>query len=203
MTTTLLQTETLEREQEESTTASITSNKMTRKFPGHPFIIARPVHSIAQSLPKEDSIDVDAERYYLSLPLAYSANIPVLSQPYEIGTIEEQPKELSSDDIAVHDLARSIAGNNFDVVKFLPTVRRGKFTFILGNSFSDHFPRPQPKLQNLESDLEEESHCRGVFPLSNSTKVIFSEIIEIKVDKLPSWKPNIVIDSYRLEDDSE
>ncbi|NET60302.1 MAG: hypothetical protein F6K47_30415 [Symploca sp. SIO2E6] len=69
-------------------------------------------------------------------------------------TIEEQPKEFDTDDIAAHKLS---------------------------------------KIQDFETD-EEEPIWRGVFTISHSTKVLFSKEIDLKVDKLPTWKPHIVID---------
>lgn len=50
---------------------------------------------------------------------------------------------------------------------------------------------------------EEEPIWRGIFPLSKSSEVLFEKDVEYQLDKLPSWKPHIVIDSYRLEDDEE
>jgi len=83
--------------------------------------------------------------------------------PYQPRTIEEQPEEFDTDDIAVHT--------------------------------SSH-------LQDFETD-EEEPIWRSVFTLSRSPKVLFSKEINLKVDKLPTWKPHIVIDSYCLEDEDE
>lgn len=201
MATILSQSETLEQEQEEFTTVSTTfNNREGQKFPARPIAIIRSVPSVAQTSAKD--IDTDTKSYYLSPRLIGFASIFLPPQPYEIRTIEEQSKELRSDDIAVHDLTRSIDGQNVSFVQPLSSVKRGKFLSSLALSLPAHLPQPKSKLQNSELG-EEQSSWRGVFPLSNSAKVLFSEIIEIKVDELPVWKPNIVIESYRLEDDDE
>ncbi|NER99373.1 MAG: hypothetical protein F6J86_37085 [Symploca sp. SIO1B1] len=83
--------------------------------------------------------------------------------PYQARTIEEQPEEFDTDDIAVHTLSN---------------------------------------LQDFETD-EEEPIWRGVFTVSRSPKVLFSKEIDLKVNKLPTWKAHVVIDSYRLEDEDE
>jgi hypothetical protein len=48
---------------------------------------------------------------------------------------------------------------------------------------------------------DEEPFWRGIFVPSHQPEVIFSKKIEVKVDELATWKPNIVIDADRLEDD--
>lgn len=200
MATILSQSETFEQEQEEFATVSTTfNNREEQKFPGRPIAIVRSVRSIAQTSAKD--IDTDAKSYYLSPRLTGFASVFLPPQPYELRTIEEQSKELRSDDIAVHDRTRSIAGQNVGFVQPLSSTRRGRFLSSL-RSFSAHLPQPQSKLQDSELG-EEQSSWRGVFPLLNSTKVLFSENIEIKVNELPAWKPNVVIDSYRLEDNDE
>lgn len=52
-------------------------------------------------------------------------------------------------------------------------------------------------------EIPEEPSLEEVFPVLQSPKILFSGVIEIKVDELPRWKPNIVIDDYHLEDDDE
>jgi hypothetical protein len=61
----------------------------------------------------------------------------------------------------------------------------------------------EPTCKSNEDEGEQEDICRGVFPLTNSVKTIFSEDIEIKIKELPSWKPNIVVNVYHFEDDDE
>jgi len=63
--------------------------------------------------------------------------------------------------------------------------------------------RNEPTYESNEDEGEQEDICRGVFPLRNSVKTIFSEDIEIKTKELPSWKPNIVVNAYHFEDDDE
>lgn len=197
----VLQSEVFEQEQEEFSTASTTFNNRTaQKFPNRPIAIVRSVLSIAQTEAKD--IDPEARSYYLSPRLIDSATIFLPPQPYELRTIEDQSKELRSGDIAVHDLTHSIARQNVSFAQPLSSSRRGRFLSSLLHSSSVHLPQPKSKLQDSELG-EGQAIWRGVFPLSNSTKVLFSENIEIKVDELPVWKPNVVIDSYRLEDDDE
>jgi|GEM_PF-2946000 len=63
--------------------------------------------------------------------------------------------------------------------------------------------RNEPTYKNNKDEDEQEDTWRGVFPLVNSAKTIFSEDVEIKIKELPSWKPNIIVDTYRFEDDDE
>jgi hypothetical protein len=190
-----------EQEQEEFATVSTISNRRAeQKFPGYPIAIIRPIRSIAQ-ISDKDADDTESKSYYISPRYIGSVDIFLPSQPYELRTIEEQSKELKSDDIAVY-VVRSIGRQNVSFVQPLSSVRRGRFLSSLLHSFSAHFPQSKSKLQDSELD-EEQLSWRGVFPLSNSTKILFAENVEIKVDELPTWKPNVVIDSYRLEDDDE
>ncbi|HAT12708.1 MAG TPA: hypothetical protein DDZ60_05475 [Planktothrix sp. UBA10369] len=117
-------------------------------------------------------------------------------------------RSVRSDDIAVHDLARSIVGQNVGFVQTLASARRGKFLTPSTNPPSKAVPRSQPKFQKLEADAgleadEEEPFWRGVFVVPHQHKVLFRKEIEVKTNKLSTWKPNIIIDSYRLEDDDE
>ena len=202
MTAILSQSEVFEQEQEEFATVLTTfnNNRTAREFPGRPIAIVRSVPSIAQTSAKE--IDSDAKSYYLSPRRIDSASIFLPPQPYELRTIEEQSKELRADDIAVHELTHSIVRGNISFSQPLSSLRRGRFLSSLAHSPSVHLPQPKSKLQDSELG-EGRAIWRGVFPLSSSTKVLFSETLEIKVDELPVWKPNVVIDSYRLEDDDE
>jgi hypothetical protein len=61
---------------------------------------------------------------------------------------------------------------------------------------------PTPTVQESEDD-EQEPIWRGVFPMSHDSEKIFSQVVEFVVEELPEWKPNIVIDDYRLEEDDE
>lgn len=195
----LSQSEVFEQEQESYATVSTTfSNRTAQKFPDRPIAIVRSVGSIAQT--SAEDIDGDAKSYYLSpRPIDFkSVFLPL--QPYEIRTIEDQSKELRSDDIAVHDLTHSIARQSVSFVQPLLTLKRGRFLSSPAYSSSVHLPKPNLKNSELG---EAQAIWRGIFPLQNSTKVLFSENIEIKVNELPVWKPNVVINSYRIEDDDE
>ena len=200
MDTILSRSETLDRKQEPTTISTTFNNREGKKFPGRPIAIVHSVRSVAQTSVK--NIDPDAKSYYLSLSLTGSSSVVLSPKPYELRTIEGQSEELKSDDIAVHELTQSITSQNVGSAQPLASVRRGKFLSSLARSFPAHLPRSKSKLQDSELG-EEKAIWRGVFPLSNSKKVLFSETFEIKIDELPVWKPNIVIDSYRLEDDDE
>lgn len=202
----LLQNEALERDREEFATVSTTFNKRDfKKFPSRPIAVVRSVRSVAQTSDKDFS--AEAKSYYLSPSFSGFERIFLPSQPYEIRTIEEQSEEQLSDDIAVHELVRSIAGQRVRFVQPLSNVRHGRF-LAPSNPLATGLPRSPSRDQKLEIDAdfetdEEEPFWRGVFALPSSTEVIFSKKIEVKVDELPSWEPHIVIDSYRLEDDDE
>ncbi|AVQ73153.1 hypothetical protein MTo_04006 [Microcystis aeruginosa NIES-1211] len=51
-------------------------------------------------------------------------------------------------------------------------------------------------------DNDDELDCRGVFVVSHQPKILFSEEVNIKSQETPTWKPCVVIDNYRLEDDN-
>jgi hypothetical protein len=55
--------------------------------------------------------------------------------------------------------------------------------------------------QSQSSEAEEESIWRGVFTPHHSPKILFSKDVEIEVRSLPTWKPRVVIERYRLDDD--
>jgi hypothetical protein len=55
--------------------------------------------------------------------------------------------------------------------------------------------------QSIEA--EEVPIWKGVFTPHHAPKILFSKNIEIEVRSLPNWKPRVVIESYRLEDDDE
>lgn len=202
MTTILSQSEALE--QEEFTTVSTTFDSIKgQSFPGRttPTPIVRSIGLVAQTSARD--IDADDRSYYLSSPSRIGV-APLFLQPqsYNLKTIEEQSKELKPDDIAVYALSRSVVERNQHFVQPILTSKRGKFLSFLANSLLVHLPQPQSKLQDIESG-EEQSRWRGVSPLPSSTRVLFSETIEVKVSELPVWKPNVVIDGYRIEDDDE
>lgn len=201
MTAILSQSEVFEQEQEEFTTVSTTfKNQTVQKFPSRPIAVVRSVRSIAQTSDKDSG--TDARSYYLSPRLIDCASNFLPPQPYELKTIEDQSEELRSDDIAVHALTHPIERQNFNFARRLSSLRYGRFFSSPVHSSSVHLPQPKSKLQDSELD-EGQAIWRGIFPLTASTKVLFSESIEIKVDELPVWKPNVVIDSYRLENDDE
>ncbi|MGB7709099.1 MAG: hypothetical protein WBL95_06085 [Microcoleus sp.] len=208
MTTILSQAEPLYQEQEEFAIVATTFKKREgQKFPSsRPIAPVRSVHSLRQTSTKD--IASSANSYYLSPHLTGSVTVFLMPQPYELRTIDEQSEKLSSDDIAVHELARYIVGQNVGFVQTLASARRGKFLTPSTNPPSKSVPRSQPKFQKLEADAdleadEEEPFWRGVFVVPHQPKVLFRKEVEVKTNKLPTWKPNIIIDSYRLEDDDE
>lgn len=213
MATILSQGEALYQEQEEFASVATTFKKRQgQKFPSRPIAPVRSVNSLRQASTKD--IDSGAKSYYLSPHLTGCITVFLSPHPYELRTIDEQSEELRSDDIAVHDLARSIVGQNVGFVKTLASARRGKFLTPSTNPLSKAVLPSQPKVQKLEAndgleadaDLEadeEEPFWRGVFVVPHQHKVLFRKEIEVKTNKLSTWKPNIIIDSYRLEDDDE
>lgn len=207
MTAILSQSEVCEQAQEEFSTVSTTLNNLAaQKFSNRPIAIVRSVRSIAQTAAKD--IDTNARSYYISPRLTDFVSIFLPPQPYELRTIEDQSKELRSDDIAVHALTHSIVRQNVSFVQPLSSLKRGRFLTSSSKSLPKGLPRSQSKHQNPESIVdwetdEEDPFWRGIFALPSSTEVLFSKKIEIKIDELPSWEPHIVIDSYRLEDDDE
>lgn len=198
MTSIVLQREALERDRGELTTVSTTLiNPEVKKFPGRPIAVVRSVSSVAQTSAKE--LSTKARNYYLSQSLG---SMFLLTRPYQLRTIDEQPEELRSDDIAVYALARSITGQNIGFTQASTRVKLGKFLSSVIGYLPVNFPQSPSKLEDSEL-AEEEPIWRGIFPLSHSTKVLFSKDLEVKVDELPAWKPRVVIDRYRLEDDDE
>jgi hypothetical protein len=206
MAITLSESGTLNQEQEEFTTVSTTFNyQVGRKFPVRPVAITHP-ESIVQTSAKASQMDV--RKYYISPRLTGSLQIVLPIQPYELGTVDEQLEVISSDNIAIHNLARSLTELAFRFVQVLPSMKYGKFQNPLVRVDSSDFPQAQPRFTDLEiedADLteDEEPLCRGVFTLPSSTDVLFSKNIEVAIGDLPSWEPHIIIDSYRLEDDDE
>ncbi|NEP14222.1 MAG: hypothetical protein F6K14_29315 [Symploca sp. SIO2C1] len=195
------QLEELEQNQAEFETILTTLiNREGRKFPGAPITVVTPVHSIAQTSVKHFSSR--AKSYYLPQRLQNLASMPVKPYQYQLRTIEEPSEEFNADDIAVHTLARRIARQNVGFVQVSAKGRCGKFLTSPTSDLLTSLPHSPSKLHDFEAD-EDEPVWRGVFPCSRTTKVLFSKEIDIKVDELPAWKPHIVIDSYRLEDDDE
>jgi len=79
---------------------------------------------------------------------------------------------------------------------------------ISGNFPELVIPRLPPKQQEIKVNKESESDeiepfWRGVFVVPHHPKILFSQEIELKPDKPSTWKPNVVIDISRLEDDDE
>jgi hypothetical protein len=195
------QPETTEQEQEEFTTVlTIFADRVAHKFPGHPSAVVHSLSSIAQTSTKD--ISNETQRYYFPSSLPRPRRVFLQRQPYLVKDFKEQLEELRANDIAVYTLAHSLIEQSVGLAQLSASVRRGKFLPSLQPSSSSHFSQLQPELQEPELD-EEQSTWRGVFPLLNSTEVVFSQSVEIKLNELPDWKPNIVIDSYRLEDDDE
>lgn len=200
MTATLVEKEALEQEQKDLVTVSTTFiNQKGRKFPSHPIAIS----SVAQTSVKH--ISVEAKSYYLSSRRPDSLSVFLQPKRYQFTTIGEQDEELMSDYVAVYTLARSITRQNVGFIQALRRLKLEKFLTSSINCLPTHIPQSQSKLPDsgLEEDDDEEVIQRGVFPLLHSTKIIFSKDIEIKADELPAWRPNVIIDIYRLEDDEE
>ena len=197
----------IHREPEQSATVSTTFNKRTQqKFTSRPFAMVRSLRSMAQSSNKD--INSDANIYYICPTVAGVESIFLPDIPYEFRIIDEQSEELASDDIAVHNLSRSISRPSVDFVAPSSHLKRGRFVEF-SNSSETGLPRSSSRYHNIEiidADFEtdkEEPFWRGVFPLPSSSEVIFSQKVSVKLDELPSWEPHIVIDSYRLEDDDD
>lgn len=51
-------------------------------------------------------------------------------------------------------------------------------------------------------DDDDELDCRGVFVVSHQTKILFSEEVNIKSQEKSTWKPCVIIDNSRIEDDN-
>ncbi len=210
MTTILLQSEALEQNQEEfATTSTSFSSQKGQKFPNPPVALVRLVRSIAQISDRD--LSTDAESYYLS---SSSSGLEKIFLPPQLRVIEEQPKERRADDIAVHSLALSKQSVDiavtflvqpkqpFSPIQRLGRLNRKRFLTSSINCLPTQLPQSYSRRQDAEF-IEQEPIWRGVFPISPNTKKIFSENIEVRVDELSAWKPHIVIDSYRLEEDDD
>ncbi|MEQ9369400.1 MAG: hypothetical protein RIG63_10275 [Coleofasciculus chthonoplastes F3-SA18-01] len=208
MTSIVSQFEELDQNQGElDTTATTLINQEVKKFPVRPIAVVSSVRSIAQTWVKPINTGVGAKRYYLPQRFQSLASRSLTPYPYQVRTIEDQLEEFDTNDIAVHTLAQPTSRQNIGFVQASARVKDGKFlTPPIGYS-STNVPRSQSKLQEIEADQletdEEEPFWRGIFALPRSSDVLFSKKIELKVDELPAWKPHVVIDSYRLEDDDE
>jgi hypothetical protein len=51
-------------------------------------------------------------------------------------------------------------------------------------------------------DSDDEPDCRGVFVVSHQPKILFSEQVNLKSQEISTWKPHVVVDNSRLEDDN-
>jgi hypothetical protein len=51
-------------------------------------------------------------------------------------------------------------------------------------------------------DDDDELDCRGVFVVSHQPKILFSEEVNIKSQEKSTWKPCVIIDKSRIEDDN-
>ena len=51
-------------------------------------------------------------------------------------------------------------------------------------------------------DDDDELDCRGVFVVSYQPKILFSEEVNIKSQEKSTWKPCVIIDKSRIEDDN-
>lgn len=192
MRTILSSSEMLDQEQEEFTTVSTTVNQqLGQKYPGRPIAIVRSVSSIAQT--SSQDINSDANIYYLCSPMAGVESRFLPERPYEFRAIDERSEELASDDIAVHSLSHSISGKSVDFVAPSSNLKHGEF---LASKY-------QSSEAAADIEMEEEPCWRGTFVVQHQPKILFSKEIEIASNKLPTWKPHVVIDTYRLEDDNE
>ncbi|MEQ8756732.1 MAG: hypothetical protein RID09_24880 [Coleofasciculus sp. G1-WW12-02] len=177
-------------------------NQEGKKIPGRPIAVVSSVPSIAPTWVKPISTTTAAKSYYLPQRFQRLAGRSLTPYPYQLRTIEEQPEDFDGDDIVVHTLAQPTSGHNIDFVQTSTRVRCGKLLAYPKHYLATSIPRAKSKVQDLDLG-EEEPIWRGIFPLSRSTKVLCSKEIDVKVDELPAWKPHVVIDSYRLEDDDE
>ena len=51
-------------------------------------------------------------------------------------------------------------------------------------------------------DDDDELDCRVVFVVSHQPKILFSEEVNIKSQEKSTWKPCVIIDKSRIEDDN-
>lgn len=92
-------------------------------------------------------------------------------------------------EILLFDLKKSLATNKKDETNEIDFLLTKDDSLILTNTTPNF------------TFSDEEPFWRNIVILSHQPEVIFSKDIEVKVDELPAWKPRVVIDTYRLEDD--
>ncbi|MDY7014015.1 MAG: hypothetical protein SVX43_10545 [Cyanobacteriota bacterium] len=191
----------IEQNQEEFSTSTTSSiNPRSNDFSGKPFVEVRPIRSVAQISGK--SANTAPKNYYLPSYSLNRWNSSLPSKPYQFRTLDEESQEIYTDNIEVGVLAKSVVGQNISFIPDSAQEKWGKFPPFLKSSPSKNIPRPRFDFRATGLN-EDEQIWRGTFPLSHRAKILFSEEIEVKIDELPAWKPHIVIDSYRLEDDDE
>ena len=187
----------------EESTSTITTLD-AQAFPSYP--VAR-VHSVASGA-RMSAQEPDRVRSYYARP-SYLASMTglFLYQP-ELITIEEQHEELSPDDIAVYRLPNALTQRARRDLHFPSHMAFPKALSTSIKSISERLSGLRIKAQELEiedaSDTEDiEPFWRDTFAFPSSSELIFSQKIEVDIDKLPPWKPHIEIDNDRLEDDEE
>jgi hypothetical protein len=191
------------REKEESSAASMPFDCREKKaFPGRPRVIVRLISSVART--SSEDIDANSKCYYLISPfLDYLS----LSQPYELKTIDRLSEFERADDIVTSYLAHPLGKLNPAFVQTLGSEKRGRFLASPIGPSSAEFLEPQCKSEEFEvdsdSDAEDEMLLKGIFVIPYKRKILFRKRIRIEVSKLPRKKPNIVVDSYRSEDDDD
>jgi hypothetical protein len=67
---------------------------------------------------------------------------------------------------------------------------------------SDATPTNGMTFQPAVPDQDDESErLRGVVALPHQRSVLLTDQVELDVDKLPRWRPHIVVDERRITDD--
>lgn len=117
----------------------------------------------------------------------------------------EQSKKLTSESITVYETSRSIHNKNNTFANELSGLTPRKFGNFPASSLKFSSNQQEIKINDdLELDSDEiQPFWRGVFVVPHHPKILFSQQIELKPNKPSTWKPNVVIDISRLEDDDE
>ncbi len=209
MATLLTQPEMLGQEQEDFATVSTAFNKQVRRsFLGAPIVKVHPVRSIAQTSTRSSCFDTDhyTENYYSPYPTDFSGTA-LPPEPYELGAIEDQSQTLGNDDIATHSLIRSPSEQAIRFTQPSLSIKRGKFVPSSNIFLSTALPSLPSRVQapDKDDDLEDEAEpiWRGVFVVPHKPQILFSQQVEVKTNERSTWKPHVVVEAYRLEDDHE
>ncbi len=172
------------------TVSTILSHPEGKKIPS----TSRSITTIFKRSEKSD-VRIDSEAKLYASDLLNSTTIFWQTQLYRTLIIEKETEGFRSDNaFTPQDHRNSITVRSVG--------RRGKFLTASTGYISKNIPSPIFQKKSFVSN-DETAIWRDVFPLSHSSRVIFSEDIEVDVDKLPRWKPHITIDLDRLEYDDE